>query len=196
MVFGLLSTLPFIQSHGYFIMFLAMLVEGPITTYIASFAASLNLFNIYLIFILAIFGNFLTDIMYYYIGRFGIGSGFRKKYSKYFHNEKLNSHLKRNMGKTILIIKLLPPLPVPGLILTGALNLHLKKFLFYSFFINILMALFFTLFGFYSGILFNTLLRYFKIVGLIMVVLGLFFMFWLVFFKIPKYLAKKYEDVN
>ncbi len=188
-------TLAFIQSHGYFIMFLAMLVEGPITTYIGSFAASLGLFNIFIVFILAVLANVLGDIVLYSIGKF-TRTAFRKKYKKYFDNKKLVSHLKKHTGKTLFIIKLIPPLPAPGLILAGALNVSFRKFLFLSFIISFPLALIFALFGFYSGIAFNLLLNYLQIWGIVILVIGLLFMAWLIFFKIPKYLAKKYENIN
>ena len=187
--------LNFIQTHGYFLMFLIMIIDGPIITYVSAFVASLGIFNIYLVFILSVLGNVIGDLIYYFVGKFS-RMAFRNRYKKYFDNKKLNDHLKNHTGKAIAIIKIIPPLPTPGLILAGAVNVPLRKFLFYSVLISIPYSLFFTMFGFYSGITFNAWLKYFKLESIIILTVVFLIVLWFIFNELPKYLGKKYEDIN
>lgn len=147
----------FVQTHGYWIVFLLMLLEGPIVTAAASFAASLGVFNIYLIFVLSFFGDFIGDIILYYIGRFGRKSVIDRYLAKHHIGRKIvlkiEKLLSENSFKALLLIKVVPPLPIPGLVLTGVSRLNIKKFLFASVIINIFYSLIFVLVGYYSGVL-------------------------------------------
>jgi membrane protein DedA with SNARE-associated domain len=178
------GVLQFLQTSGYGIMFLLMLVEGPIITYIAAFAASLGIFNIFYVFILSFFGNFIGDLFFFFIGRVS-----KEKTVENYENKHINPtmmsrlkvYLERNPGKTIAVIKLTPFLPIPGLILTGASKINLKKFVYYSAFINILYSLVMIVLGFYSGVAFLTIAKYVKyaeylIAGTVLFVIGLVFL--------------------
>ncbi|MDE1849041.1 MAG: VTT domain-containing protein [Nanoarchaeota archaeon] len=149
----------FVQTHGYWIVFLLMLLEGPIVTAAASFAASLGVFNIYVIFVLSFFGDFIGDIVLYYLGRFGRRSLIDRYMLKHHLGKKIVLKVEKLLGensfKALLLIKVVPPLPVPGLILTGVSKLNVKRFLFASVVINIFYSLAFVLVGYYSGILFK-----------------------------------------
>jgi hypothetical protein len=48
------SALTLLSSGGYFLMFLIMIVEGSIVTYLSSFAAATGVFNIAVVFCLSI----------------------------------------------------------------------------------------------------------------------------------------------
>lgn len=45
-----------------------MVVEGPIVTSIAAFAASLGYLDIYMILIISLLGNLIPDILLFFIG--------------------------------------------------------------------------------------------------------------------------------
>ncbi len=154
---GILAVL---QSQGYLLMFIAMLFEGPIITAVAAFAASLGWFNIYIVLLLSLLGNVIGDFISYFIGRIGrkvvVDRYFEKfKISKSMI-ERMEKHLKKHPGKALAIIKVVPPLPCPGLILAGAVNLEIEKFFFFSVIISFLYSLFFTLIGFYTGLAFSS----------------------------------------
>lgn len=152
---------------SYVIIFLLMIIEGPIITVIASFLASLGIFNIYIIFILSILGSFFPDLICFGIGRYGQGYIQKKIKSKKSlvlkTLQKMLVHIEKNPLKTIAIIKIVPPLPVWGLILTGTTKMNFKKFIYYILIVGIPYALFFSFIGFYSGVTFTTLLKYLKI---------------------------------
>ena len=62
------STLDIIISNGYLIFFLATLIEGPIATIIAGVGIGLGYYNFIIIFLIAITGDLIADVIYYFIG--------------------------------------------------------------------------------------------------------------------------------
>lgn len=192
------GALAFLQSQGYFVMFLIMIPEGPVITAAAAFAASLGLFNVYIVFLLSVLGQLVGDSVYYSIGRIG-RRAIIDKYFKRFglskkRMKKIEESLKNNTGKAIAIIKIVPPLPTPGLILAGAANINYKKFILYSLIVSIFYSLLFTLLGFYLGFAFNTIVGYSKYVGFFVVgVIILLIVIWWIYDKYSKKLYKRLE---
>lgn len=178
------GVLQFLQTSGYGIMFILMLIEGPIVTYVAAFAASLGIFNIFYVFILSFFGDFLGDLIFFFIGRISketVVDEYENKSLNPTRLSRLKMYLERNPGKTIAVIKLTPFLPVPGLILAGASKIDLKKFVLYSALINIVFSLTMILLGFYSGVAFLTIAKIVKyaeylILGTILLIIGVVFL--------------------
>lgn len=159
------SLLGFLQANGYAIMIILMIIEGPIVTYVAAFAASLGIFNIYYVFFISFFGNILSDLIVFYIGRIGklyVIDKYVSHWLKAKRIKKIRKYLHENPGKTIAAVKLTPPLPVPGIMLIGASELPLKTFLKYSAIVTFFYSLSMTILGFYSGIYFVAMLKYVK----------------------------------
>jgi len=158
------GTLSFLQVHGYWIMFILMIFEGPIVTAVAAFAADLGVFNIYLVFLLSFLGNVAGDLTAFAIGRFWRGV-VAKKYGRLAGLKpstirKMEVFLRKSPGKTLTVIKITPPLPWPGLMLAGALKLPIRTFLFFSAVISALYSLFFTALGYYFGLASENFLLY------------------------------------
>ena len=61
--------LDWLIRYGYLLMLLVMLVEGPAITDSASLGAALGHFNVFIVFILSFFANFLPDVLDYSLGR-------------------------------------------------------------------------------------------------------------------------------
>ena len=172
------TALSFLQVNGYIAMLILMLFEGPIVTCAAAFAASLGYFNIYLVFILSIFGNLIPDTLAFFIGRFSRGLSI-ERYSSYFGLTKkkvfyLEKKIKRHTIKTLLFTKLVPPFPVPGIILAGFLKIKFVKFFLIDLFINISFAITFCLVGFYFGTFSKVIFDYLKIGNYLFIVFILF----------------------
>ena len=191
--------LAFLQTHGYWIMFFIMIVEGPIVTYVAAFASSLGIFNIYLVLLLSILGNIAGDAFLFFIGRMGKKLAVEKYARRFIGKDRIDrieKYLKSNPGKTLVVIKLTPPLPVPGLIISGALNIPSKTFLFYSIIISLIYSLLFSILGFYSGVAFDTIANYVKyseiLIGIAVIAVILVWMF---LRYIPKKISKRIEEV-
>lgn len=161
------EALSYVEVSSYFIIFILMIIEGPIVTSAAAFAASLGYLNILIVFILSLLGDLIGDLLHYGIGRFGrlavierydYRFGLKKQTIK-----KLETNLKKHLGKTLFAVKFIPILTNIGLILAGALRIPLNRFLFYSFLITLPRTIFFTGLGFYFGRAVSTVLNYFKL---------------------------------
>jgi membrane protein DedA with SNARE-associated domain len=156
-----------IQTQGYLVMFLLMVLEGPTITYIAAFAASMGLFNVYLVFLLAILGNSIPDAIFFFIGKKSRVQRI-EKYLNYFgftknKIESLEENLKKHTRKSIILTKLIPGFAIPGILLAGFMKVPFKKFFSTSLPFDIVAAILFTLAGFYSGIGIGTLLKYLEL---------------------------------
>lgn len=165
-IYQFLSIIPLLQISSYFIILVLMIIEGPITTIAAASAASYGYFNIYIIFILAILGDLIGDLVHYFIGKV-IREKIIEKYGRFFkfkkeYIENIEKSLKNHLGKTLFVIKMTPPLSTPGLLLTGASKVNFKKFIFWSLIIALPKTIFFTFLGYYFGLAINSSLKYLK----------------------------------
>ncbi len=187
----------FIQIQGYWIVFLLMLIEGPIVTMAAAFAASFDVFNIYVIFVLSFFGNLIGDMFWYFLGK----SGRKSIIDKYLEKREIKSRairrieklLDENYFKALLLIKIVPSLPVPGLIFTGMSRLKLKKMIFATITINLIYCSSFVVIGYYFGSLIRSHLldvKIFEIVVISIVVVVVAILFY------RKYSSKFYNNLG
>lgn len=152
------SAISSLQNYSYVIIAVLMFFEGPIINSLASFAASLGYFNIYIIWLLAFCADLAADVGYYCIGRFGIHI-FKRKWS-HVRNPALTNikdKIIRHPVKTIVSLKLIPFLVGPGLIAIGSSRMNFSKYMKISALTVIPITLFFTLGGFYLGIAFANL---------------------------------------
>ena len=177
--FSLPIILPWVLANGYLMIFAAIVIGGPIFISAAAFAAALGYFNIYLIFSLAFFGEMAVDIALYvigYAGRLGaagkLGRYFGLTESKILKLEKL---VFKNAWKAILIIKYFPIIPVPGFIISGAAKLKFKKFFYILFALSLPKAIFFTVIGYFFGLAYDRLARYFYYGQYIIVIIIILF---------------------
>lgn len=170
-----------IITYGYLLIFLLMVVEGPITTVVSAFASALGYFDIYIVFLLALVGNLIPDLIYYALGYWGRTS-FIDKHKKIFGFRKAQiANLEKfsidNAVKSLLVVKLLPFLAMPGLITAGAMKIPFGKYLKWVLIIIFCNSLFFLLVGYYFGSTYKTFERYFDfklyLVAILLVILGL-----------------------
>ncbi len=158
--------LQWVLVHGYVMIFLAMIIGGPIFISAAAFAAALGYFNIFIVFFLSLLGELAVDILFYLIGYVG-RLGLVEKYGRYFGLSakrivKLENLLHEHTWKTVITIKLSPFLPAPGFIIVGASKMPFKKFFLVIFSIGFPKSLLFTIIGFYFGKVFDIFSRYFN----------------------------------
>jgi membrane protein DedA with SNARE-associated domain len=160
------TALSFAQTHGYILVFIIMVFEGPMITTAAAFAASLGFFNVWIILLLSLLGDLTGDALFYSIGSFS-REALLDKYGKYMGINKtivrtIEKKLKEHFVKTFIFIKYTPILCMPGLIITGMLKIPLKKFFGWAFIITFPRNIFFTALGFYGGLAIVSILKYFK----------------------------------
>ena len=149
------EVLDWLIKYGYLVMFLVMLVEGPAVNATAALGASQGHFNVFIVFGLAFFANFLPDVLYYLLGiragqwmldRFGARIGILPK-----RRERAAVLIENNMGKWLLFIKTIPLISPPGLAVMGALGVSIRRFIWWDMAIVALTSAVFTILGYYSG---------------------------------------------
>jgi membrane protein DedA with SNARE-associated domain len=191
-----------IQTNSYILIFILMLIEGPIVTSLAAFGASLGYLNIYAIIMLSLFGNLIPDIILFIIGRFGRKKSIENYISnlgiKYPKIKKLEIALKNHSGKALIFSKLTPPLPLPGIILAGFVKMPFKKFLIIDLIFNITATIIFAGIGFYFGFTIDKLFEYIQIgqyafLAIIPMAIIVYFAYKKIFSKFSKELDIKNE---
>lgn len=159
-----------LSQHGYTIMFIAMLIEGPAVTAAGAFGAALGYFNVYTVFLLSVLGNLIPDVVLYIVGFFG-RQHLLDRYSQYFERWfgltkerilRIETLLKDHAGKTLLAIKLMPFLATPGLIIAGATRMPIKKYTWLSLLIILPTSFLFLILGYYFGAAYAEVRQYMK----------------------------------
>jgi membrane protein DedA with SNARE-associated domain len=186
-------------AHGYWIIFLVMCVEGPMTTAAAGFAAALGYFNPGLILLISVLGDLIPDSIYYSIGYFGRGPAIEKFVSYFGLTEKrvlrIEDSLKKHFGKTMVALKLTPVVPTMGFMLVGYLRLSFIKFTEFSAAVTIPKSIIFLAAGYYFGRLYN-INQYLHDIGVLLPVLGIsVVVLYFGYKKISEIIASKVEKI-
>ncbi|MDR3559503.1 MAG: VTT domain-containing protein [Candidatus Pacebacteria bacterium] len=185
-------------AHGYFLMFLAMLVEGPIVTAAAAFATAFGYFDIWIVFLLSIFGDIVADVIYYVIGyysritvieKFGHHFGLTTERMK-----KIEATLNNHPVRTLLALKMTPVLPTPGLMMVGATRMRLKKFITICIAFIIPKSIFFIVVGYYFGAAYELILKRFERGGIILGLVAVVIIF--IYYAFGKFSARLGERVE
>jgi membrane protein DedA with SNARE-associated domain len=172
-ILALFAAHVWILGGGYIGMFIIMLIEGPGITAIGGFAARLGFFNIWLVLLLSILGNFIPDIVFYLIGLWGRATFI----DKYGHRFGISKERMQSIEKlyqvhpfaTLLVVKLIPFLPPTGLAAAGAARMSLKKYSFWSLVITLLTSGVFLGIGYYLG---ETYIRFASYQGYALAAIG------------------------
>ncbi|MFA5259151.1 MAG: VTT domain-containing protein [Candidatus Pacearchaeota archaeon] len=189
------SVLSFVPSGGYLLIFIAMVIEGPSITAAAAFAASLGYLNIFIIFFLSLAGDLTGDCIHYYFGRFlrkKVIDGYMKSHGiKKGQVNKLEKKIHNNLWKSMMIIKMTPPLSTPGLLLIGASKVDFRRYLLNSLIATLPLTIFYTCLGYYFGFAVKNVLGYFEmgqyaLFFIILAVIMVFFLYKVVYKKILK----------
>src|SRR5919106_310206 len=162
---GPIEVPPWVLEHGYLIMFLINLVEGPMVTATGALGAALGYFNIYFVFLLSFLANSLPDFTFYGIGLWG-GHRFLDHYGRRIgltqeRRELFTRLINKNPVLWLFFVKTMPLMAPPGLVIMGALSVPpIKQFIWWNICIVALTSLFFCVIGYYSGKGYEALLRY------------------------------------
>lgn len=195
------TILPWVLASGYLIIFIAIIIGGPIFISAAAFAAALGYLNVYAIFSLALFGEIAVDTVFYLIGRISRVSVV-ERFGHYFGLTsqrilKLEKMLHQHSWKTLLIIKYSPIIPVLGFIITGAAKIRFKKFFYILLVLSLPKAIFFTVIGYFFGRAYDSLAKYFYYGQyLIIAVIILFIIIDYLFVKISKKISQEEIDLK
>ncbi|MEK7187933.1 MAG: DedA family protein [Patescibacteria group bacterium] len=187
-----------VMTHSYPLIFLVMVIEGPIVTAAASFAAALGHLNYYAIFILSFLGDLMGDLIYYSIGYWG-RQGFIEKHGKRLgltkeRIERVTTLIKTHPIKTLITSKYIPLVSASGLIGAGLAHIPLRRFLLLDILITLPSTIFFTTIGFYFGVIFDSIfksIRNAQYAAAAVIVLAI--LFFLLYRKVQEYLSRQLE---
>jgi membrane protein DedA with SNARE-associated domain len=187
-------------EHGYILMFVAMLIEGPIVTVAAAFAAALGYFDVFIVFILSFLGDIVADVIYYFIGYFS-RLAVIEKFGKFFGLTEKRMHrieelLNGHSVKTIIALKLTPVLPTPGLMLVGATKMPIKRFVKICSIIILPRTIFLVIMGYYFGAAYEVMANqfeknYFILIAIIATVAIIYYLF----NRLLAYLGRRVEKI-
>ena len=179
------GALAWARGAGYLLMFVAMVIEGPVITAAAAFGAALGYFNIFIVFILSVAGDLVGDFIYYGIGYFG-RVNFVEKYGHHIGlTKKRMKHMERlieeHPKKTLTAIKLAPMLPAPGLMMIGAVRMPFSRYTWMTLLVALPKTILFMLLGYYFGRSYDSITAYFQngeyflLVAVVAIVLAFYF---------------------
>jgi membrane protein DedA with SNARE-associated domain len=173
-----------ILQQGYTVMFILMLIEGPVVTAAGAFAAAFSYFHLWIVFVLSILGNLIPDALFYGLGYWGRNT-FIEKYGHYFGATKERVAIAEKLaanhtGKSIFAIKMIPFIAAPGLIVVGASRMDIRKYIFWCLAITIPSSLFYLLIGYYFGAAYGTIdhylhLGYYLIGAVVIIVIAILY---------------------
>ncbi|MFA7319733.1 MAG: DedA family protein [Parcubacteria group bacterium] len=161
-------------QYKYLIFFPLVVIEGPIVTVAAGFLAYLGYFNVYILYLVAVAGDIVGDVLYYSIGYFGgkrIMSNGRFLWIKVEQVQKIKNHFDNHFGKTLLFGKWTHSVGGAILVASGIVRVPLKKFIKFNFIGTVPKTLVFLLVGYYFGHAYAKIDTYFGYITIAMLFL-------------------------
>lgn len=130
-----------LQGSGYFILFILMLLEGPLVTIAAAFLASVWVFNIYAVAALGWIGDMTGDIIFFLIGKYWLNF-FQKKQEidtdkKRKFIERIDILIHSNFLLSLILIKITPYAPMIALPYLGKIGIPVKKYFSHIFLLSL-----------------------------------------------------------
>lgn len=186
-----------IASTGYFGVFFLMTLESaliPIPSEIimpfSGFLVSSGEFNIWYVVTAGTLGNLVGSLILYFVGLY-LGRGFILKYGKYVLLKKehliLTERWFRKYGeKTVFFSRMLPVVRTINALPAGIGKMNLNKFILYTFVGSIPWNLALTYIGFVLGKNWDLILRYSRVIDIVVVVLLVSLIAWYLIFRRKK----------
>lgn len=176
-----------ISFWGYPVLFLAMIIEGPIATITGAFLSSLGYFNFFVVYWLSVTGDVIGDVILYYIGYFG-GRSFLEKLEKIFKIRKLiirklENQFKNVGARIVFSVKITTGLAFITFILAGAVRMPFKKFIYNSFLGGLVWSAFLVVVGYFFGYAAEKVSSYLEYAGIFIFVAVLLLMTILVIYR-------------
>lgn len=141
--------------YKYLILFPIIVIEGPITTIIAGFLASLGTLNLTISYIVIVTADLAGDSIYYAIGFFS-RKNFIQKWWRLIgitpdRLKNLEDHFEKHQFKTLIIGKITHAVGAIVLVAAGMAKVPYKKFILFNLLATIPKSLILILVGFYFG---------------------------------------------
>lgn len=134
-----------LYTYGYYVLFLLVVIEGPVVTILSGILSSLGFFNFWITFMVVVVGDLVGDVLYYSAGRWLLTSFVNKKY------ERLERVFKNHQGKILFFSKLSSFIGPTAMLVAGALKSKFSRFMYLNFIGSVFKTLLLVLIGFYFG---------------------------------------------
>jgi len=130
------STQKLIETYGLFLLAPLSILEGPIVTVMASYAARLGYLNIYAVFAVCVLGDLIGDVALYWIGRTG-GRWAPPKLRRRLgvdraRTVKLVHHFRVQGGRTLILGKITHSAGFLVLLAAGAAKMSFGRFVLFN----------------------------------------------------------------
>jgi len=182
-----------LESSKYILIFIGTIFEGPVVMMASGFLYKLGQFNFFPMYFALVFGDFVADIGWYCLGRYGT----RKAIFKYGHYlgvtpevlEKVEKHFHKYHQKILIISKLTMGLgfALVVLIVAGMFKIPFKNYAILNLIGGFVWTLFLVTIGYFFGNIFQIIPGQLKIVFVVLIIMA--FMFTIRYIK--RYLNKK-----
>jgi len=154
----------FLLAHGYMIMFMLMVIEGPVITLATAFLASLGYFSLPAVFALSILGDLVGDVLWYSIGR-QWGRGFVRRYGRYVGISldllvRVEKFFAQYGAKAIVGAKSTTGLCLVTFIVAGMARMPLQPFVLYALIGGIVWSAILVGLGYFFGALYEQIAVY------------------------------------
>jgi len=178
-----------LTEYKYLILFPIAVLEGPFTAILVGFLASVNIFNIFLAYVVLVFGDMVGDSFYYALGR--LGGHFIMKHGMRIgiSPEKLENaknYFSNYHDRALIISKLAYGVGISGLVVAGILKISYKKFIKTCTYIALIQSAFLLFIGFLFGSAYAQIGKYLNDYAKIASAIVLIFLGYLIFSKIKK----------
>jgi membrane protein DedA with SNARE-associated domain len=183
-------------AHGYGLMFVAMLVDSQLVTAAGAFAAALHYFNPYTVFLISVLADFAGDVIYFSIGYFFRRTFLERSKSSKFKDKfsRASIMLAKRPWMAVVAVKITPVIPVPAIIMLGALGVKIRTFAKVSIAVALPKSLFFVLAGYFFGRSYERLSVYLHAGAAVAVYAALLIIMHFGFNKAASGLAQKIEN--
>jgi membrane-associated protein len=160
--------------YGDYFLFPAVVIEGPIVTFIAGSLVAIGHFNFWFTYLVVIVADVTGDALYYGAGRFG-RRGFQKKIGKWIgvtpeHLEKIEKRVKEHPTAFVLAGKFSHGIGGPILVASGLARMTPARFFTTTTLGTMVKSLILLGLGYYFGnssLPFESYLRYFALASLV-----------------------------
>ena len=162
------AILQFVFTYKYFALFVLAFFEGPLVCLFAGFMVFTGKLEVIPTYITMVLGDFIPDVIYYYIGVFGDKKRLIEKYGHKFKfitaNVNLLTKLWNDHGrKTMFFSKLAYGLSTPFLISAGLVKMKLKKFVSLCLPITLIQHIIILAIGYHLGYSYTIAEKYIKL---------------------------------
>lgn len=158
-----------LQLWGYPVMLLLMIAEGPVTTIVAAFLASMGFFEWHVVYILSILGDVLGDTFWYSVGYFGGRPALKKLRKKLGIKlsaiRYIEDKFKKSGSKIVFYVKVSTGLCLVTFILAGSMKMNFKKFVQFSLLGGLVWSGFLVTLGYFFGYAAEQIEQYIKFAG-------------------------------